>query len=82
MLGGPSSWGDVDEVDEHFQLPEPRVVRGDHQRLVEIIPVQRLVVVGGAGVLRPRLGRVDPQVFVGEQGLREVNDAVADGEQA
>jgi hypothetical protein len=50
--------------------------------VVEVVPVQRLVVVGGAGVLRPRLGRGDPQVPVREQGFREVNDAVADGEEA
>jgi hypothetical protein len=60
----------------------PRVIGGNHQRLVEIVPVQRLVVVGGAGVLCPRLGRGDPQVAVREQGFREVNDTVADGKKA
>ena len=78
----PELRGDVHEVDEHLQMPEPRVIAGNHQRVVQVVPVQRLVVVGGAGVLRPRFGRVDPQVPVLEQDLREVYEAVADREQA
>jgi len=46
----------VDEIDEHLDLLKLQVVGRHDQRVVQVVPMQKLVVVGGAGELCPRLG--------------------------
>jgi hypothetical protein len=72
--------GHVGEEHEHLQLPVG--LRRHEHRVVEVVAVQVLVVVGGPGVLGPRLGRVEAQVVAVQQRTGQRGQSLVDGQQA
>ena len=64
---GAALLGDVAQVQEQLHLPETAVATRRHQRVVRLVDVEWLFVVLGAGVLRERLGLVEPDVVGAEE---------------
>src|SRR5262245_29894234 len=52
QMWGSKVFGHVDEEDEHLHLFVCHLLGGDQKGVIEVVAVQRLLVVGGAGVLR------------------------------
>lgn len=78
----PELVGNVVEIDEHLDLLAAwRGARHQHG-VVQVVTVQGLVVVAGAGVFGPGLRRVQVDVVVLQQRLGQRQNAVVHGRQA
>ena len=78
--GRPVFLGDVGQVDERRQLLVAGLGTRHHQAVAPVVPVERLVVVDGAGVLGPELHLVEMQLCRLQVALGRVDQVGVHGQ--